>query len=174
MFDISQFEGDAYQDEGSYWRAHDFMVRLGYESWASFKGVVQKAQASCLQLGIDIDGVFKNVTLKDGTKSYGLTRFACFLIAMQADTKKPQVIAAQVALAAIAEELLKEKISESDLARIEERGKLTLAEKHLSGVAKSAGLSQGVEFAVFKDAGFRGMYDMSLKELRDYKGRRPN
>jgi DNA-damage-inducible protein D len=89
---------------------------------------------------------------------------------MQADSKKPEVGMAQVVLAALAETLLEEKLSETGITRIEERGKLTSAEKHLSGVAQSAGLSTGLKYAIFKDAGFRGMYNMSLKQLQGFKG----
>lgn len=169
MFDIQQFEDDSYQNGIRYWVAHNFMEKLGYSSWPSFKTVIQKAMGSCLQLGIDADEVFIPTTLEDGSKSYKLTRFACFLIAMQADNKKPEVVKAQVALAAIAEALIDEKFTDAGLSRIEERGKLTLSEKHLSGVAKSAGV-QPSQFGIFKDAGFRGMYNMSLRKLQSYKG----
>ncbi len=58
MFDIQSFEGDAKENGMRYWIAHDFMIKLGYESWPSFKAVIQKAMSSCLQLAIDTDEVF--------------------------------------------------------------------------------------------------------------------
>lgn len=169
-FDIDAFEDCAKENGQRYWDAIQFMEMLGYESWASFKTVIQKSMSNCLSLGIETEDIFIPVALPDGFRSYKLTRFACFLIAMQADNKKPEVAKAQFALAALAETLLEEKLSETGITRIEERGKLTSAEKHLSGVAKSAGLSTGMDYAVFKDAGFRGMYNMSLKQLQQYKG----
>ena len=169
MFDIQLFEDSARDNGSHYWMAHEFMEALGYESWPSFRAVVLKAQAFCLQQGIDTDDAFVPVALEDGGKSWKLSRFACFLIAMQADAKKPEVAAAQAALAKIAELLIEEKLASSGIARIEERGQLTEAEKHLSGVAKSAGV-RSEQFGIFKDAGFRGMYDMPLKRLREYKG----
>ena len=170
MFSIQKFEDSAKDNGIRYWIAHDYMADLGYESWASFKVVIQKAMGSCLQLGIDSDEAFIPFEAPDGTKSYKLTRFACYLIAMQANPSKPEVAAAQVVLAKIAEVLVEEKIAESGIARIEGRGKLTSAEKHLSGVAKSAGLVDGHEYAIFKDFGIRGMYNMPLKRLQQYKG----
>lgn len=170
MFNIQLFEDSARQNGMRYWVAHDYMDYLGYESWQSFRTVIQKAMSSCLQLGIDADDAFIPFELADGTKSYKLTRFACYLVAMQADAKKPEVNAAQIALAKIAEVLVEEKIADSGISRIEERGKLSAAEKHLSGAAKSAGLEHGRDYAIFKDAGFRGMYDMPLKSLQHYKG----
>ena len=113
MFDMQHFEGSAKENGMHYWLAHEFMAALGYETWPSFKTVIQKAMGSCLQLGIDTDEAFLPCDIPDGTKSYKLTRFACFLIAMQADSKKPQVSSAQIALAKIAEVLVEEKLSES-------------------------------------------------------------
>lgn len=170
MFDIAQFE-DAGRDNGMrYWLAHDFMQTLGYSTWSSFRKVIQRAQTSCLQLGIDVDDAFIRHSLGDGTRSYKLTRFACYLIAMQADAKKPEVAAAQVVLAKIAEALVEERISDNSLARLEERGKLTEAEKQLGSSAKAAGLTGSREHAIFRDAGFRGMYNMPLRSLKKIKG----
>lgn len=170
MFDMQHFEGSAKENGMHYWLAHEFMAALGYETWPSFKTVIQKAMGSCLQLGIDTDEAFLPCDLPDGTKSYRLTRFACFLIAMQADSKKPQVSSAQIALAKIAEVLVEEKLSESGIFRIDERSKLTFAEKQLGAAAKNAGLVQGSDYAIFKDSGFRGMYNMSLQRLQEHKG----
>lgn len=54
-----------------------------------------------------------------------------------------------------------------DLERLETRGRLSSEEKSLSSVAKRAGVTN---YALFKDAGYRGMYNMSLKQLRRHKG----
>lgn len=169
MFDIRLFERSARENGNHYWLAHDFMEALGYNNWTSFRSVVQKAMGICLELGIDTDDAFRPFSREDGTKSWKLTRFACFLIAMQADAKKPEVAAAQAALAKIAEALVEEKLATSGIARIEERSKLTSAEKLLSGVAHSAGV-RSEQFGIFKDAGFRGMYNMPLQKLVQYKG----
>ena len=168
MFDIEQFEDASHQNGIRYWLAHDYMRALGYESWPSFKTVIQRAQASCLHLGIETEDTFMPCLLADGTRSYKLTRFACYLIAMQADVKKPEVAAAQVALARLAEALLAEKLAESGIPRLEERGRLTDAEKQLAGVARQPGVATG-EYGIFKDAGYRGMYNMPLQDLKRYK-----
>jgi DNA-damage-inducible protein D len=110
MFDIKEFEDNAKENGIRYWSAHEFMKNLGYDNWNTFKSVIQRAMTSCLQLGIDTEEVFIAFEL-EGIKSYKLTRFACFIVAMQADKKKPEVIKAQVSLAAIAEALVEEKIN---------------------------------------------------------------
>ena len=91
---------------------------------------------------------------------------------MYADVKKPEVALARASLAAIADQLIEERIRESDLGRIEAGDDLKTAERALSGTAHSAGLETS-EFGIFKDAGFRGMYNMSLKQLMSYKGVNP-
>ena len=88
---------------------------------------------------------------------------------MHGDSSKPEVAVAKAFLAAIADHLVEERIRESDLGRIETREDLKYAERSLSGAAQEAGLESS-QFGIFKDAGFRGMYNMSLEKLRIRKG----
>ena len=171
-FDLQTFEGLAKENGIRYWDARDFMVALGYDTWASFHGVINKAIASCAHMGIDIAAVFIQTTTFENSKelpSYKLTRFACLLVTMHADSKKPEVAQAKVALAAVADALIEHSISSAALERIEIREELKGGEITMSDAAKNAGL-QGSEYAIFKDAGMRGMYNMSLKELITHKG----
>lgn len=172
-FDIESFEGSAKQNGIRYWPAHEFMERLGYETWASFKGVVNKAIAMCARIGVDaVEAAIPFEALDAAGKpfnSYKLTRFGCLLVTMQADSKKPEVAQAQVAMAAMAEALVERFLNTNALERLERREELKLAEQLLSGNAQAAGV-QSQEFGIFKSAGFRGMYNMSLDELKTYKG----
>ncbi|KQH73657.1 hypothetical protein AOT81_07600 [Xylella fastidiosa] len=79
---------------------------------------------------------------------------------------------AKTILAAIANTLIEQRIQSEDLARLETREDLKFGEKAMTSAAKDGGL-QNAEFGIFKDAGFRGMYNMSLRELQHYK-RLPN
>nr|VFJ95778.1 MAG: hypothetical protein BECKLFY1418A_GA0070994_10534 [Candidatus Kentron sp. LFY] len=88
---------------------------------------------------------------------------------MHADSRKPEVSEAKAALAAIADALVEQRIQEDALERIEDREELRIGEKAMSQVAYKAGLQKN-EFGIFKNAGFRGMYNMSLKELIRRKG----
>lgn len=171
-FDLQRFEDSAKENGLRYWDALQFMAALGYESWPSFQKVLNKAIGSCAQLGITIADVFIPVTVVDGEKvinSYKLTRFACFLVSMHADSKKPEVAQAKVALAALADALVREKIQEGSLERIEIREELKAGESIMSGAAKTAGL-EPKQYGIFKDAGIRGMYNMSLRQLLNHKG----
>jgi DNA-damage-inducible protein D len=172
-FSIQRFEEDGHENGVRFWYAHEFMEALGYDSWPTFQKVVVKAIGACTRLGIDPGETFVSASFVANSKeikTYKLSRFACFLVSMYADSKKPEVALAKASLAAIAAQLVQESIRDTDLGRIETRDDLKLAERVLSGVAYSAGLSTPLEYAIFKDAGFRGMYNMSLSDLKLRKG----
>ncbi|MGC2160498.1 MAG: hypothetical protein WA634_01190 [Silvibacterium sp.] len=171
-FSIQKFEADGRENGVRYWYAHEFMKSLGYDMWATFQKVITKAMGACARLGIDPTESFVPALYIDNgkeCKTYKLSRFACFLVSMYGDSNKPEVALAKASLAAIADTLVEERIRESDLGRIETRDDLKLAERVLSGVAQSAGL-ENWQYGIFKDAGFRGMYNMSLSNLMAHKG----
>lgn len=171
-FSIEKFEADCRENGVRFWYAHEFMKSLGYDSWQSFLSVITKAMGSCIRLGIDPTEAFLRTTcVVEGKEitTYKLSRFACFLVSMHADSKKPEVAKAKTVLAAIADQLVAERIAETDLGRIETRDDLKAAERTLSGVAQDAGL-ENHQFGIFKDAGFRGMYNRSLADLMQFKG----
>jgi DNA-damage-inducible protein D len=170
--DIQCFEDHCNDGEAKWWNARDLQQLLGYEDAASFSRLINRAIASCAQLGVEIFDAFTPYTATVNGRqesSYKLTRFACLLIVMHADDKKPEVAKAKVHFAALASTLIDRAIGDEDLPRVEIRDQLKASEKMLSGVAKSAGV-EGFRYAMFKDAGFRGMYDMSLKDLMRKKG----
>jgi DNA-damage-inducible protein D len=173
-FDLDHFESSARQNGVRYWYAHEYMRELGYESWQAFHGVILKAQASCARLEMDTFAEFIPDTYIDAdtgvqTRTVKLTRFGCLLVAMHADERKPEVAAAKIALATIADRLISARLSQGDLGRIETRDDLKAAELALSSAAKGAGV-QNHEHAYFKDAGIRGMYNRSLQELKQMRG----
>lgn len=171
-FDLQRFEDCSRQNGVRYWYAHEFMHTLGYETWASFQKVINKAMASCATLNVQIPEAFIQDTFFENGRevsTFRLTRFACFLVTMHADSKKPQVTQAKTVLAAVADALVEQQIQSDALERIEVRDELKGGESIMSAVAHQAGL-QTTEFAIFKDAGFRGMYDMPLSQLVQRKG----
>jgi DNA-damage-inducible protein D len=175
VFDIQRFEDLAKQNGVRFWDAREFMGALGYDTWSSFQQVINRSISSCAQLGVDISEVFIPFHFVDGDKqvsSYKLTRFACLLVAMHADSKKPQVAQAKVALAGLADALIAQQLGSHVLERIEIRDELKHGEGIMAGAAKAAGLANQ-EYGIFKDAGIRGMYDMSLARLVSYKGGDP-
>jgi len=168
--EIEHFEESAKKNGITYWYAHQYMLELGYESWETFQKVINKAMGACSKLNIDVTDVFVPDTYINEKgkeqKTFRLTRFACFLIAMQADERKPEVAKAQIILAAIADSVV--SVNHNDLGRIETREDLKLAERIMSKAATEAGV-ESRQFGIFKDAGFRGMYNMSLQKLQEHK-----
>jgi len=82
-----------------------------------------------------------------------LSRFACFLIAMNADSKKPQVARIQAYLAGLADTLQDYLSAPEQLGRIIIRGEISDGEKSLASTVKQAGITTGDGYAFFQNAG---------------------
>jgi len=90
-------------DQGEHWSARDLQPLLGYSKWQDFESAISRARAAAANTGTNVDSAFVQVTqLMDvgnlGTRErrdYRLTRYACYLIAMNGDPRKPEVAAAQ-------------------------------------------------------------------------------
>ncbi|WP_019672289.1 BRO family protein [Psychrobacter lutiphocae] len=153
----------------TYWYARDYMKMLGYQKYNSFKKPVNKAITTCMTLDIDVTDNFVQVNRVingEEVKDYKLSRFACYLIAMNADGKKLEVARAQAFFAAAAETIRRYVSDASQVERVLIRDEISIHEKSLSGVAKEAGVEK---YALFQNAGYRGMYNMNLSKLKDYK-----
>lgn len=155
--------------EESGWSAQELGEALGYASFESFKKIVHKAMHACVALGIDMSENFQQFTNAQGLKDFRLTRFACYLVAMNGDPKKIEVARAQAYFAAVAEKFKRYVQQAEDVERVLVREELSDHEKALSSAAKDAGV-QGAGFAYFQNAGYRGMYNMNLSQLKSLKG----
>ncbi|MNH24237.1 DNA-damage-inducible protein D [compost metagenome] len=100
-------------------------------------------------------------------RDYKLSRFACYLTAMNGDGKKPEVARAQAYFAAVAETFKRYIDQAEDVERVLIRDEISLHEKSLSGVAKQAGVT---EYHFFQNAGYRGLYNMNMSDLKNRKG----
>lgn len=166
------FEEIARANGNTSWSARDLSVALGYTSYESFrKGPLIKAQQVILTLQLDLSEHFKKeVFLDEKGKDIGdmrLSRFACYLAAMNGDPKKRAVALAQAYFATFAD-ACRRFIEESDeYERLLTRDEISDREKSLSSTAKGAGVT---EYAFFQNAGYRGLYNMNLAQLRTLKG----
>jgi DNA-damage-inducible protein D len=160
---------------GEYWMARDIQAPLGYTKWVDFEDVIKKAQMACESAGDNPSDHFapasKMVSIgSDAVRKiddYYLTRYAAYLVAMNGNPRLPAIAAAQNYFAV---QTRKQEISEqlgTDVSRrIELRKRVKDANKHLVGAAKVAGVQK---YALFHDAGYRGLYDMGLREIKQIK-----
>ncbi len=156
------------------WFARDFMQLLGYARWENFEEVVKKAAQASMKSGQNTPDHFRKVTkmVSIGSdtvrevKDWKLDRYACYLIAQNGDSKKQEIALAQTyfAIQSRKQELF-DQLPE-DEKRLLARGQVIGHNKQLFKTAKQAGVTK---FGLFNDAGYRGLYTMSLSDVEKKK-----
>ena len=159
---------------GEYWMGRNIQKILGYSSWENFQNVINKACMACESTGIDSHNHFHETTklVKAGSGTmvkktdYYLTRYACYLIAMNGNTSKPEIGIAQTYFAVqTRRQEISDKITEQE-RRLQLRDRVRRANVSLSSTAKKAGVQK---YAVFHDAGYKGLYEMGLADIKRKK-----
>jgi len=164
------FEDFGQSNGERFWYARELMTWLGYEDWNSFSKAVNRAIGTCTTLNISVAENFiqcERETHDGKINDYKLSRFACCLIALNGDVKKPKVAAAQAYFVSLAEVLRKYFLNANNVDRVMIREEITEREVTLSGVAKGAGVTV---YPFFQNAGYRGMYNMDYRTLKERKG----
>jgi DNA-damage-inducible protein D len=157
--------------------ARDLYPLLGYSSWENFPNAIAKAKQACEGSGQNPAYHFRETTkmievgkgAKRKVEDVFLDRYACYLVAMNSDTAKPEVGLAQ---AYFAIQTRRQEITDSKLLSVTEsravlRDRVKIANKNLASIAKHAGVQS---YALFYHAGHRGFYRMSLAEVKARKG----
>ena len=172
------FEAAASELEGvECWSARELQGLLGYSKWENFEKVIQKAKDACKNVGEEIAYHFpdirKMITLGKGAEKeiddILLTRYACYLIAQNGDSKKEEIAFAQnyFALQTRRAELIEQRILENE--RVKAREKLSITEKQLSGILFQRGIdSQG--FAVIRSKGDQALFRLNTQMLKKKMG----
>ena len=180
------FEGILQQDAdgNEFWSARDLQPLLEYSTWDKFKRVIEKAMEACGQSGNEADDHFsqtvKMVDIGSGAKreieDYRLSRYACYLIVQNGDPTKPVIANGQTyfALQTRRQELNDDekfaRLSE-DEKRLAIRNELAEHNKQLAAAAKDAGVDTPLDYAIFQDHGYKGLYGgMGAKDIHARKG----
>jgi DNA-damage-inducible protein D len=161
-----------------YWRARDLMTVLAYADWTNFRKVIGDAIEACNGSGVLSNNHFREFTdmvevgsgAKRNIENWYLTRYACYLIAMNGNASKPEIATAQSYFAAQTLIQESEHLLTEQERRILLRNRIKDANKKLGGAAKEAGV-RSTMFGVFQDAGYKGLYGgHGVRDLKQMKG----
>lgn len=158
------FEDFKNQNGMTFWWASEVCLMLGYRDLKSFEPVLRRTERALLSLGADIhDNIHKHA--RGGAPAdYKMTRFACYLAAMNGDPSKPEVAAMQAYFAVQARAFESLRDGREQVERPMTRDEICDGNKSLSAVAKDAGVQ---DYARFHNAGYIGMYNMMKVTLAD-------
>lgn len=168
------FEDIKLEDETGFefWSARDLMSALGYAKWQRFEEVIEKAVNSCNNSWNNSDYHFLPEPVKTSQtggrpwKDFLLTRYACYLIAQNGDSRKQEIALAQTYFASQTHKLeIHEKNIEEE-KRLVARSKLKKTESEIEETIYSRGIRLPVEFATFKNKWIQALYGISTKVLK--------
>lgn len=162
------------ENEVSFWFARDLQQLLGYSKWDNFKNVVFKAKTACEVSGQEISYHFADVgktismpkTAEKIIDDIMLTRYACYLIAQNGDSKKEQIAFAQTYFAVQTRkaELIEQRILDKE--RLKARKKLSQTEKELSEVIYEQ-TGKNENFAFIRSKGDKALFNHTTQEMKD-------
>ncbi|KAK48561.1 damage-inducible protein D [Caballeronia jiangsuensis] len=171
-------------DDSEFWFARDLSPLLDYQDWRNFAQVIEKARIACERSGHRVADHFGDVTkmvrLGSGAKrpvsDVTLSRYACYLIVQNGDPSKPVIANGQTyfALQTRRQELGDEKAfsgMSEDQRRLMLRGELAHHNKALGAAARAAGVETTLDYAIFQDHGYKGLYGgLGARDLHGRKG----
>ena len=164
------FEDIKHIDENGveFWYARELMPILQYSNWQNFEKIIDKAKISCENSGISVFEHFIDVNklskrannAEVEIKDYELTRYACYLIAQNGDSRKKVIALAQTyfAVQTRKQELTEKEYSmlTEDEKRFYQRNLTRKGNYSLNQAAKKAGVKN---FDKFHNSGYKGLYN---------------
>lgn len=165
-----------------FWYARELARVLQYADWRNFENAVFKAMDACKNSGIPVSEQFGDVTTftkmnNSATRKIGdyvLSRYACYLIVMNADPSKEIIAVGQTyfAVKTRQQELIDnyEELSE-DQKRLAIRQEMKRHNSALADAAHNAGVIEPLDYAVFQNYGYMGLYGgLRAQDIKQRKG----
>ena len=176
------------EDGNEFWYARELQPVLEYSKWERFQNVLNKAMTACWNSGHLVEHHFypvdKAVGLGSGAsrkiQDYCLSRYACYLVVQNADPSKPVIANGQTYFAV---QTRRQELEDDDKfqeldeneKRLFLRRELREHNKQLVEAAKQAGVESNLDFAIFQNHGYQGLYGgLGAKELHKRKGLKPS
>lgn len=170
------------EDGHEFWYARELQEILQYKEWRNFQKVISTAQIACKisqqEVGYHFVDVNKTIAMPKGASKkvldYKLSRYACYLIVMNGDPRKEVIALGQTYFAVKTREQelaeLYDRLSE-DEKRLFVRSDVKQKNMLLAEAAHRAGIQTQYEYAMFQDAGYRGLYGgMTAQDIAEHKG----
>jgi len=167
-----------------FWYARVLSKVLGYTDFRNFIKVIEKAKEACINSGQEVTDhiVETNEMVKIGSdaqrkvESYALSRYACYLIVQNGDPTKPVIANGQTyfAIQTRRQELQNDDAFnqlKEDEKRLYLRNELKEHNKQLVEAAFNAGVESTLDFAIFQNHGYKGLYGgLDAKGIHAKKG----
>lgn len=155
-----------------YWMARELAKALDYSDFRNFAAVIEKSKEACKNSGQEIVDhvveVNEMVSIGSGAErelpSYKLSRYACYLIVQNADPTKQVValgqtyFAVQTRLQEIKQMDEYNRLSSEEERRLFLRNEMSRHNTYLATAAKNAGVNEGLDYAIFQNHGYQGLY----------------
>ena len=171
---LSLFEQIKQTDENGneYWAARQLAKVLEYSDFRNFSAVITKAKEACTNSGQLIENhiVDFNEMVPIGSGAYRqmesvkLSRYACYLVVQNADPGKEVValgqtyFAVQTRMQEIQQMDAYNQLKNENEKRLFLRNELAKHNTQLAAVAKQAGVVESIDYAIFQNHGYMGLY----------------
>ncbi len=166
--DVMSFEDFKNENGICFWWASDLRVMLGYANEASFNKALERTIKALYSLDVPIsENIIDAIHPLSSKKDKKLTRFACYMVVMNADPKKREVAQAQAYFATMTRKFEIMIQNPEEIDRLIIRDDIKEGNKALLSAAKKHGVE---DFARFTNAGYRGLYNMHNYQLANRRG----